>query len=43
MLLKETELKELHLASKRIFQEEDMEVEERGRTRRKFRVIKVHD
>lgn len=41
VLLKEIELKELHL--KRDLAGRDMEVEKRGWTRRKFRVIKVHD
>lgn len=42
VLLREIELKDLHLASKEILSEEDMK-EERGGTRRKFRVTRVHD
>lgn len=42
VLLREAELKDLHLASKGILSEEDVK-EERGWTRRKFRVTKVHD
>lgn len=43
VLLREIELKELHLASKGILQEQDRKVEEGGWTRRKFRVIKLHE